>query len=920
MKKTLTVIIAIMLIFTLCFACVACNNNPNDPVGDDGGNNGGDSTGGNNGGDSTGGNNGGDSTGGNNGGDSTGGDSTKKDPTVQDLAVKEIIDSYASAWLVNNASENDLSNSLLTAIEKLRSNNYQSVVSALNVELKDGNYIIKYRFADKSEISTSIPASSVNNGNYAGYVYDDLESEMNADEMLGAIINALFRSIEAGALDGADFNENGIGFDGTAYFDFYYGDMDESVSYGLRLAGQFGLSAKDTFAAIEAVDANNNVLGGLYYEGAENKEDTKLYLNAGEYKYYIDYADINAIVLQIIEMIQSGSNPGAGEVISGSEDAPFYEMKISKLTDLFADVQISGMSISGIVSSLLNQVVPTVSEKEVDNGTRYQVLIDIDSLLDGIVSDFAFIIDGINIFQSLPAPLNQLNLSTFQGVGGTLLITAVVSEDGLLSDIEVSYNCGVKDFRFNAEDAEAKVYGPINVAIGIKNFNVGLQDKTNILPSFAEYEYFSPLNASITLETTVNEEKYVTEIVSDVNPFNISGSVITFVTNKGDAEFLSGRITPIDGGVHVKCGEMVIHTTVNELALSGYESLTYIYRMVLESEDSIFTPIISYIKGLIAEFGPTEQIPDENPDSISAAEDGGFDINTITNAFGIVDAAKDLIENWEKNGTFSYEIVEGNILDSYIEINLDYERYNEVIKLIEDYLTFIPEIGQLDDTAPKIYINYNHGDYEKMLYVKVEAKSQTVIVKLDGSKFEEGQIVLDVNVGEKLYKAVLDISGWESEHKATLNFTIDGKEYADVVLDVQAKSLVAELTSNGSVYTFSGTYDVTGEKSGEITLNLNGVEIKLNGGNAFFNKSNELVTSFGVKTFIAGVDFGWKIPNDETSVSVKITLNSWGEAVEVADNASILEEEATITIDDLLDVIEKVVLQKLGVSSSSDAE
>lgn len=903
MKKTLTVIIAIMLIFILCFACVACNNNPKDPVPDTG-NNGGDSTGGNTGGDSTGGNTGGDST----GGDSTGGDSTKKDPTPQDLHVKEVIDAYASAWLVNNASDGDLSNSLSSALVKLRDSNYKSIVSGLNVEFNDGNYIIKYKFTDKSESSTSIPASSVNNGHHAGYEYESLGSDMNADTMLGAIINALFRSIEAGANDGADFDENGIGFDGIAYFDFYYGDMDESVSYGLRLAGQFGLEAKDTFAAIEAVDADNNVLGGLYYEGAENEKDTKLYLNAGEYKYYIDYADINAIVLQIIDMI----NPGEGEAVFGAEDEYFYNKQISKLSDLLPS------SYAGIVATLLNGVIPTVSEKEVDNGTQYQVLIDIDSLVNTLISSFADVIAGVNIFESLPAPFNQLDLSSFQGVGGALLITAVVSNDGLLSDIEVSYNCGVKDFRFSNTDTEAKIYGPINVAIGIKDFNVGLQNKANILPSFEEYTYFSPLNASVTLDTTVNNEQYVTEIVSDVNPFNISGSVITFVTKHGDAEFLSGRITPIDGGVHVKCGEMVLHTTVNELAINGYDSLTYIYGMVLKSEDSIFTPIISYINGLIAEFGPTEQVPEENPDSISAAEDGGFDFNAITNAFGIVDAAKDLIEDWEKNGTFSYEIVEGNILDSYIEINLDSARYNEVIALINQYFSFIPEIGQLDENAPKIYINYNHGEYENILYVKVEAKSKTVIVKLDGSKFAEGQIVLDVNVDAKLYKAVLNISAWNSDKKATLNFTIDGKKYADIALDVNAKTFVADLTSNGTEYRFAGSLEL-GEKSGEITIDLNGTEVKLNGGNAFFTKS-ELVTSFGLNIFTAGVDFGWEIPNDKVSVSVKVTLNSWGAAVKVAENASIVELDATVEVEDLLDAIEKVVLQKLGVSSADSAK
>lgn len=886
-----------MLIFTLCFACVACNNNPTDPVPDTG-------------------NNGDDSAGGNNGGNN-GGDSTKKDPSTQDLFVKEIIDSYASAWIINNNEANrDLSNALQTEITNLRNKNYQSTISALQVQKDGDTYVIKYRFTDKSESTTTINIPAVNNGNYAGYEYDNVTSTKNADEMLGSIINALFKSIKAGAEDGADFYENGIGFDGVAYFDFFYGDMDKSVSYGLRLAGQFGLSAKDTFAAIEAVDADNNVLGGLYYEGAENKADSRLYLNAGDYKYYIDSADINAIVLQIIEMIQSGSNSGDDSVVSSAEDEPFYNMEITKLTDLFSDIQISGISISGIVSSLLTEVVPTVSEKELDNGTRYQVMIDIDGLMGSLVKSLGDIIQGMNIIQSLPEPLNQLDLSSLQGVGGALLITAIVDNNGLLSDIEISYNCGVKDFRFSSEDTESKVYGPINVALGIKDFNVGLQNKADILPSFESYKYFSPLNASITLETTVNAEKYVTEIVSDVNPFDIENAVITFVTKKDNADFLSGRITPIDGGVHVKCGEMVIHTTVNELAFSAYDSLTYIYGMVLESETSIFTPIVSYINGLIAEFAPVEQPPVENPDSIAAA--GDFDISSITNAFGIIDAAEELIENWEKNGVFSYEIVEGNILDSYIEINLDSARYNEVIDLINKYFSFIPEIGQLDETAPKIYINYNHGDYEKILYVKVEAQSKTVIVKLDGSKLTEGQIVLDVNVDAKLYKAVLDISAWNEKGKATLNFTIDGTEYADITLDIKAQTFVADLTSNGTEYRFAGSL-VLDDKSAEITINLNGVEVKVNGGNAFFSK-NELTTSFGVNIFTAGVDFGWEIPNDKTSVSVKVTLNSWGETVKVADNASIIEEEATVTVDQLLETIEQIILQKLGVSSGDSAK
>ncbi len=892
MKKTLTVILAIMLILTIGVACVACNNNPtpnpdqpsdgpvtppdvnpnpDKPI--DGG---------------------------------------KKDPSVQDLAVKNIVDSYASAWIVNNIADRDLSNALQTKLNTLRTKNYQSIISALQVK-KNGedSYTISYKFTDKSEASTTIDIPKINNGNHVGCEYDNIPSTKNADEMLGSIINALFKSIKAGAEDGADFRENGIGFDGIAYFDFFYGDMEESVSYGLRLAGQFGLEAKDTFAAIEAVDANDNVIGGLYYEGAENEADTKLYLNAGEYKYYIDYSDINSIVLSIIDFIQSNKNPGDDAEVSGAEGEPFYNMEITKLTDL-----IGNATFSGIIGGVLSEVIPTVSETRVDNGTKYQVKVDVDSLINGLIANLAEIIDGFNILQQLPAPLNQLDLSTFQGVGGVLLITSVVSDDGLLSDIEISYNCGVKDFRFNSEDTEAKIYGPINVALGIKDFNVGLQNKADILPSFEEYKYFSPLNASITLETIVNEEKYVTEIISDVNPFAIENGVITFVTTSDDAEFLSGRITPIDGGVHIKCGEMVLHTTVTELGMSGYDSLTYIYGMVLESETSIFTPIVSYINGLIAEFAPAEQSPVENPDNISAA--GEFNISNITEVFGIIDAAKELIEKWNENGIFSYEIVEDNILDSYIEINLDSARYNEVVDLINKYLSFIPDIGQVDETAPKIYINYNHGDYEDILYVKVETQSKTVIVKLDGSKFAEGQIVLDVNVDAKLYKAVLDISAWNMDKKATLNFTIDGKEYADIILDVNAKTFVADLTSNGTEYRFAGSFEL-GEKTGEITIDLNGTEIKLNGGNAFFTKS-ELITSFGINIFTAGVDFGWEIPKDTTSVSVKVTLNSWGEAVKVADNESIVTKEATVTVDELLEAIEKVILQKLGVTSSVDAE
>lgn len=884
MKKTLTIILALVLVLSIGIACVACNNNvPSTPTPEPGDN-------------------------------PTPPPAVDRDPTQEDLGIKTIIDSYVSAWLVNNVDSGDLSNALNTALDQLVNTNYRTVVSSVKATKNGDSYTLTYKFKDKASATYTVAAPVADEGIYAGLEYAGNQGSLDADHAFGSLINGVFKTIKKAVENGEAFADNGFGFDATAYFDFHYGDMEEKLQYALRLAGQIGVEAKDTFAAIEVMDGAN-VLGGLYYDGDAEKANCKLALHVGDYKYYIDNADINAVVIAIIEYIQSAlpqpdpNDPSVGAAM----ETPFYNTTVTKLSELLPEG-----TVSTVVGNILSSVITDISEKAVTGGTQIQIKVDLGTLLANLRESLGSILAGIDL-STLPAPLNQLNLSTFQGVGGTILITGVVVDDGSLGGLELSYNCGKKDFRFNEKDTQPKVYGPINVALGIKNFELGAQNVADVVPSLDGYTYFSPLNSDVTVDLTVNGEETSTNIVSDINPFALENGKITFVTtDANDAVILEGIISTADGSVAVKTAEGLYRFTAVEFAQGTMVYAMGLFGYIVESPDTVFAPVVNYIKDLVAMFAPApEPNPGPAPEEVVPAEEaeGGFSINDIVKAVGIIDAAKELIATWEEGGILEYKLDGETLLDNYFEVTLDYEAYNQVLALVREYLTFIPEIEDFDASAAKVYVNFNHGDYEKMLYVSVKYAETTVLVAVDGSKLmSEGLFEVRVNVNEDLYKAVVDVS---TENVVKLTYDAKGVRYVDITVNTEEGTLVANLMANDHNYTFSGSIETT-ETSGKLTLTLNGISVVLKGGNAVYKENGK--TSFNVPTFTASVDFGWELPSEvNADVTVSVTLNSWGETVKVADLDALLTQDGTLDINAKLGSVFDAIMQAITVPAS-DAE
>lgn len=837
-----------------------------------------------------------------------------KDPSEADLGVAEIIRSYTEAWLLNNAENHD-ANKVSTLVGSYP-DRYAEILSSVKVDpVKDSSgavvaYKLKYAFKDKTSLEQTINVVSANNGNYAGQAFLGANKVTDSDHALGAIINGVFKTIKTAVENGEAFNENGFGFDATAYFDFYYGEMAQKLTYGLRVAGQIGIEAKDTFAGIEVLHGND-VIGGLYYEGAENKADCKLYLNAGDYKYYIDNADINSIVMYVIEAIQGIIGGGDAEEINPALETPFYNTTIETLSQLLPS------DIAGLVGPILSGVINEVNTTQVANGTQYQVKLDLSALLDS-VKGLLSTLDLSSIIATLPDPLNQLDLGSFQGVGGTILISAVVNDNGL-GGLELSYNAPKQDFRFSYADNQPKVYGPINVALGIKDFELGAQNIVDVIPSEVNgYDYFSPLNAELNVNVAVNGVEYEANIVSDINPFAVENGVITFVVNKENAEWLNGRLEIVspdedengwNGLVAVEVEGQIYKFYTGEFATTLGEIAKDTFMQVMTS-NNVFTPIIDYVLDLIAQFAP-EGSEVNAPAGETESEEGGFNISAITGAFGIVDAAKELIATWENDGVLVYKLDGEALLDNYFQVKLSQKEYNAVVALINQYLAPIigTEIEPFTADAAQVLVSANYGDHEKQVYVSVEYKDTTVIVLLDGSKWESDKtIALTVDVNNDHYALVLDAS---NEKVYNLTYTAKDVKYVDITLDLNENTIAATLVANEKTHQFNGALKLI-ENGVTIDLDLDNVITSWTGKNAYGEVTG--ATSFGVPTVKFGAEFGWTLPNNETNVKVDVELVSWGQAVVLANNAELMSADATADISVVLQELADAFLTAIAVN------
>ena len=275
MKKTLIVIIAVLLVVVLSFSLFACNNKDKDK-------NNGNSTNENT-----------DNTGTKPGGTTT---STGKQLSWEELGTNEAptvqLLTYADQYLTNNATDaRDISKTLQSALQSQANTLEGKPIEKVAVQLEsDGFYSVTFTYKTKDtytyHVEGALQARVAESGVYAGYALTKDMETVDFDKSLGIVYNAFLRTVQQAIEEGGDFGEDykasaiagekkkGYTFGGSveAAFTFNYGVGDGQIgpmSYGLRIYGTLGYEAEDTEVAIEVVDEQQDkVVGGLYYKDA----------------------------------------------------------------------------------------------------------------------------------------------------------------------------------------------------------------------------------------------------------------------------------------------------------------------------------------------------------------------------------------------------------------------------------------------------------------------------------------------------------------------------------------------------------------------------------------------------------------------------------------------------------------------------
>lgn len=549
MKKTIIAIIAVLLVCVLCFALFACNNNNNENS--------------------------------NNNQQTT---DTNKDKNKdkdkdkdkdQDKGIERTADNmgdyeactdlmltYVDQYLTNNATDNlDVSTALQTAVNKQAAALAGEPISSIKVALVDGTYKISFVYKDKStfvyydtsaEAAYDFTARKAERGEYAGYAFASDGDSIAFLTSLADVYNAFLRTFQDAIDEGTAFGEDyklaatggsakGYTFGGSVEGAFFlnYGVGDGQIgpiSYGLRLEGVLGYDAKDTEVALEVIDEQaNKAVVGLYYQ------NTTVYLmidvNGYSVKQYLDQADLNAIFGDVLgasfaaeceHNYVNGYCTKCGKVEPPAKSGePFYkhEPNYTSFKDAASDLT-GGNEIVGTVVGIVGALT-TNRSSQISGGTRYQYKIELGTLLDKILSNpvLSPLLSGVlnPITESI---LPQFDIGSFKGVGGDLVLSFDVKGEKL-AGVQVSYNVAQKDFRWNKEDKESKIYGPVNVAITVKDFAID-SEKTITIENKSKYEYFSPMNGEITADITyadANDDSldgdYKLIARAEFNPFTI---------------------------------------------------------------------------------------------------------------------------------------------------------------------------------------------------------------------------------------------------------------------------------------------------------------------------------------------------------------------------------------------------------------
>lgn len=667
---------------------------------------------------------------------------TEAEATTAMNAIQEL----AERWLLNNAEDTytDRSADLKTAVSDLAT---VGTVVPNSFRVTPSNDNASYTIIAKwGSLEKSITIDNVCNNWGDGKVGKEYLADEEGDtveEVILGVYDAFMATIDDAKAKGESFLDDGIGFNAKAYLTAGYGVDHENIDVALQVKGNIGTTDEDTDVAIELL-ANDEVAYGLYFDGAAAKEDCKIYVCAGDNYLYLDYANVVGIITDLV----------------GYEPTAAAEEEIDSLEDLFGEDMVGILEVVFLVLFPNGGVITTDGDV-----TTYQLMVDLGELIGGVqgllVGELADPINDI-IQNLLPPPLNQLDLSSVEGIAGQLVLT-VVTENDLVTDAEINLNIPERDFRFSATDEVSKMYGPLNFAFGVEGFN--LAEQTDIIPTgdaIDDAEYFSPLNFNFSGDVTVkavdtSEETDETlvdsvfsfELLTDINPFNLDaakGSFIITETPNGSTEAVNFITITYDqstgDGYYIFKDEDFYYIDTQVL----YNYIDFYYA---DSIEDFVENIINDILGLDDEEEPEALVVEEEPEG----EEGGINLDAIMSAVGDIQAWYDALVDDNK---VVLDIDKADLLNSDIEVSLVTADINAILAIVNNTGLIPVTIPTL--TQPEsIEVLFNGEDSEDVFYVNVTVEGKEYVLEIDGSD-------------------------WDANKTVTASFSVDALDYVRVTI------------------------------------------------------------------------------------------------------------------------------------------
>ena len=488
-----------------------------------------------------------------------GGEETPSDPgsatlegvdNTQIAKVEADLQAYLNTWVETHATETaeDQKNLLRTELNaaknsyKLKGTDKSSYSPTFNVSFADGKYTVKVSWGEgKLSKTLTVNAKTVTYTNWAGRSsktsdYEYLEGNNAVSETIDTIVVGLVNSVNkvtANSVTGK------FGMDGKLGFDAF------GKNYALRVKGNVDTSSKpDNEVGLVIENAAGKEIAGLYYKGADNAKDSRLYIqylvteNGSEtvaYK-YIEYADILGFLSGLLT-----DKEGKSIVKTEAGDGVFAS-DIDGLTALLTSLDVP-QTVRGMIPGIVKLVA-----KAYQDGDRYLIDINLADVMNKVSDIMSIIGNGEETkLEFLDAiGLDPMNMS---GLFGHISISAKVTEvtEGgkkvpYLSDFEFALNIPEDcTFYFSADEDAVKFDLPsIGFAIYLEDFSFVTSDETpiaNVIPqeairnAAAGKGYFSPTNVDLSGDVYINhkegEEKasidstFHFELVTDINPLEI---------------------------------------------------------------------------------------------------------------------------------------------------------------------------------------------------------------------------------------------------------------------------------------------------------------------------------------------------------------------------------------------------------------